>query len=94
MATRASGTFVIVNERGLHARAASVFVTVASRFESTIEVEKDGRKVDGKSILGIVSLVGVRGAEIVVTAEGDDAEQAIDTLRELIAQGFAEGSTT
>ena len=90
---KASGTFVIINERGLHARAASVFVNVASRFDCVIEVEKDGRKVDGKSILGIVSLVGVRGSSINVTAVGDDAAEAMEALRKLVALGFDEEST-
>lgn len=89
---RASGTLVIVNERGLHARAASVFVSVASRFKCAIQVEKDGRAVDGKSILGIVSLVGVRGSEIKVTAEGEDADQAIEALRLLVTHGFDDRS--
>jgi phosphocarrier protein len=86
-----SGTFVIVNERGLHARAASTFVNLASQFESQIVVEKDGRQVDGKSILGIVSLVGLRGSEILVTAEGDDAAAALEALGQLVAHGFDEG---
>lgn len=90
---RSSGTFVIVNERGLHARAASVFVSVASRFESAIQVEKDGRSVDGKSILGIVSLVGIRGSEIAVTADGEDADEALEALRLLVTRGFDDRST-
>jgi len=90
---KVTGTFVIVNERGLHARAASSFVNVASRFSSTIEIEKDGRRVDGKSILGIVSLVGVRGSSINVTAVGDDAAEAMEALRKLVALGFDEEST-
>lgn len=90
MGSKAIGTFVIVNERGLHARAASLFVNVAGRFGCQIEVEKDGRRVDGKSILGIVSLVGVRGSQINVTAVGDDAQEALEALRQLVAQGFTE----
>lgn len=90
MAT-ARGSFLIVNERGLHARAASAFVTVSGRFASTIVVEKDGRSADGKSILGIVSLLGVRGSVIDVIAEGTDAKQAIDALGRLVASGFDEG---
>ena len=89
--SRVSGTFVIVNERGLHARAASHFVNVANRFESRIEVEKDGRSVDGRSILGIISLLGLRGSSIRVTAEGGDAEKALEALGELVAFGFEEG---
>lgn len=88
---RQSGTFVIVNERGLHARAASAFVNVASKYQCKIEVEKDGRRVDGRSILGIVSLVGIRGSEIEVTTEGDDAEEALQALQNLIEHGFDEG---
>ncbi len=90
--TTARGTFRIVNERGLHARAASAFVNVASRYASIVTVQKDGRTVDGKSILGIVSLLGVRGSEIEVSAEGDDAEEAVETLRVLVAHGFDEGA--
>jgi phosphocarrier protein HPr len=89
--SRQSGTFVIVNERGLHARAASVFVNVAGRYRSAIEVEKDGRCADGKSILGILSLVGVRGSKVVVSADGDDAAEALEALGRLIALGFDEG---
>lgn len=82
--------FTIVNERGLHARAASSFVNVASRFACAITVRKDGRSVDGKSILGIVSLLGVRGSQIVVTTVGDDAQEALDALKQLVAFGFEE----
>ncbi len=87
-----TATFVIINERGLHARAASTFVNVASKFSSQVEVEKDGRRVDGKSILGVVSLLGVRGSEIDVTIKGDDADQAIEELGRLVALGFDEGA--
>jgi len=90
--SKVSGTYVIVNERGLHARAASAFVNVASRYESRIEVEKDDRRVDGRSVLGIVSLLGVRGAEILVSADGDDAVEALAALETLIAAGFDEGA--
>lgn len=83
-----SAALTIVNERGLHARAASSFVAVASRFASAIEVEKGGRKVDGRSILGVLSLVGTRGSQIVVTADGDDAAEALAALGALAAAGF------
>lgn len=85
---KSSGKFIIINERGLHARAASSFVNVANRFTCRVEVQKDGRSVDGKSILGIVSLLGLRGTEIVVNTEGDDADEALEALRDLTARGF------
>ena len=87
-----SGTFTIVNELGLHARAAGTLVNVANRFASRVEVEKDGRRVDGKSILGIVSLLGLRGSQISVQIEGDDADEAFSALQELVALGFDEGA--
>ena len=93
MAT-ARGSFRIVNERGLHARTASAFVTVSGRFASNIVVEKDGRSADGKSILGILGLLGVRGSIIEVTAEGIDADAAIEALGQLVASGFDEGAST
>ena len=83
---------MIVNERGLHARAASAFVNVASRFECAVSVEKDGRTVDGRSVLGIVSLLGLRGSKINVEADGEDAEAAIEVLGRLVAHGFDEGA--
>ncbi len=85
-----TGKFIIINERGLHARAASSFVNVASRYTCQVEVQKDGRSVDGRSILGIVSLLGLRGSEIVVTTEGSDADEALVALRELTNRGFKE----
>lgn len=91
--SQVKGTFVIINERGLHARAASTFVNLTSQYSSRVDVEKDGRSVDGKSILGIVSLVGIRGSEINVTVEGDDAEELLEALRELVANGFDESSS-
>ena len=88
--TVAQDNLRIVNERGLHARAASAFVNVAGRFDSTVTVEKDGRTVDGKSILGIVSLLGTRGSDIHVTAEGSDAVATLSALNKLVAAGFDE----
>jgi phosphocarrier protein HPr len=90
--SKTTNTFVILNERGLHARAASAFVNLTSRYESRVEVEKDGRVVDGKSILGIVSLVGIRGSSINVTIDGSDAEELLEALGQLVASGFEEGA--
>lgn len=81
----------IVNKLGLHARAASKFVTVASRYESRITVVKDGREVSGKSIMGVMMLAAARGSRIDVSAEGGDAEAALDALEELVRDRFGEG---
>ncbi|MES1928329.1 phosphotransferase system, phosphocarrier protein HPr [Salinisphaera dokdonensis CL-ES53] len=83
--------FAIVNKLGLHARAASKFVTVASQYEADIRVEKDGREVSGKSIMGVMMLAAARGSRIDVSAEGNDAEAALDALEELVRDRFGEG---
>ena len=81
----------IINKLGLHARAASKFVTVASQYDADIRVSKDGREVSGKSIMGVMMLAAARGSRIDVTAEGDDAEAALDALDELVRDRFGEG---
>ena len=83
--------FAIVNKLGLHARAASKFVTVASQYEADIRVAKDGREVSGKSIRGVMMLAAARGSRIDVSAEGADAEAALDALEELVRDRFGEG---
>lgn len=80
----------IVNKLGLHARAASKFVTVASQFDSRITVTKDGREVSGKSIMGVMMLAAARGSAIHVHAEGNDADEALDALDALVADRFGE----
>jgi phosphocarrier protein HPr len=80
----------VINQLGLHARPAALFVKTASRFESDITVEKDGNKVSGKSIMGLMTLeVGV-GSSMRVTADGVDAEQALKELRHLVESKFFE----
>ncbi|ERJ20623.1 Phosphocarrier protein HPr [Salinisphaera shabanensis E1L3A] len=81
----------IINKLGLHARAASKFVTVASQYDADIRVSKDGREVSGKSIMGVMMLAAARGSRIEVTAEGNDAEAALDALDELVRDRFGEG---
>ena len=83
-------TFVIPNQLGLHARAATRFVQTTGRFRAEVQVEKDGLVVNGKSIMGILLLVAPRGARIVVRASGDDAEDAMRALAELIEMRFGE----
>ncbi len=82
--------FVIMNELGLHARAATRFVQTANRFSADIEVEKDGQKVNGKSIMGVLMLVAAKGTTITVRSCGEDAQKAMDALGALIRNKFDE----
>lgn len=82
--------FVIKNRLGLHARAAAQLVKTANRFRSDIQVEKEGTEVNGKSIMGILMLAAPQGSRICVTAGGDDAEEAMEALAQLIENGFGE----
>ncbi len=82
--------FTIINELGMHARAATRFVQVANRYRSDIDVEKDGQTVNGKSIMGVLMLVAAQGSVIRVRARGDDAEEAMNALAELINGKFGE----
>ena len=83
-------TFVIKNELGLHARAATRFVQTANRYRSDVEVEKDDQTVNGKSIMGVLMLVASRGTKIQVRVKGDDAAACIAALRELVEGRFGE----
>ena len=80
----------IRNRLGLHARAAARFVQAANRFRSRIQVTRDARTMDGKSILGILLLAASHGTLLVVSAEGDDEEQAVEALSRLVEGGFGE----
>jgi phosphocarrier protein len=80
----------LVNRLGLHARAAARFVDLAGRFRSSIVVVMGGIGVDGKSILGILTLAAPCGTELRLVADGDDAEVALEALTELVASGFGE----
>ncbi|MFA7465719.1 MAG: HPr family phosphocarrier protein [Syntrophales bacterium] len=83
-------SFQIKNELGIHARAAALLVQTSSKYRSRIVLEKDGIEVDGKSILGIMTLACPRGSVLSVTAEGDDAVEAIDDIGRLIENKFGE----
>ncbi len=83
-------TFLIVNSLGLHARAAAQLVQTANRYRSEIHVEKDGMQVNGKSIMGVLTLAAARGASINVQVDGEDAEPAMTALAKLIENGFGE----
>jgi phosphocarrier protein HPr len=80
----------IVNSLGMHARPAAQVVRLASTFKAAIELEHDGQTVNGKSIMGVMTLAAECGAVVRVRADGDDAEAAVVALLELIAKGFGE----
>jgi len=86
----AEGTFEIVNELGLHARAATKLVVLAGRFTSHIEVQKDGQSVNAKSVMGVLLLCGARGTRVTIVARGSDALEAVQAIGELIASRFGE----
>ena len=81
---------VVQNQVGLHARPATFFIQKANEFKSTIWVEKDERKVNAKSLLGVLSLGITKGTPIVVMADGNDEEEAVTELVDLIASNFTE----
>ncbi len=85
-----SAEIAIINKLGLHARAATKFVTLASSFNSTINVKRGSRCVNGKSIMGVMMLAAAKGSQIEVTADGEDEAQAIAQIQRLIAQRFGE----
>lgn len=81
---------VINNQVGLHARPATFFIQKANEFKSSIWIEKDERRVNAKSLLGVLSLGIVKGASIKIIADGADEAEAIATLSELIESDFSE----
>lgn len=80
----------ITNSVGLHARPATYFIQEANRYKSTISVKKDQRKVNAKSLLGVLSLGIIQGMEIELEAEGADENEAVEGLANLIENGFNE----
>jgi phosphocarrier protein HPr len=85
-----SKDLTIVNKLGIHARPAAMFVKLATRFKCDIFVEKDGEKVNGKSIMGLMMLAAGPGSRLRVHAEGQDASQAVSALEALVASKFNE----
>ncbi len=83
-------TFLIVNTLGLHARAAAQLVQAANRYRCEVHVEKDGIQVNGKSIMGVLTLAAAKGTHIAVSCEGEDAQDAMEALARLIEAGFGE----
>jgi phosphocarrier protein HPr len=80
----------IINKLGLHARAAAKFVSLASTFSSNIQVTKDGKTVNGKSIMGVMMLAASQNSQITVSAEGDDEKLAVEKIRHLVEDRFGE----
>ena len=81
---------IICNKLGLHARAAAKFVATASEFEAEIEVEKDGKRVNGKSIMGVMMLAASNGSTIKLIIDGSDANDAMTKLKALVLNRFGE----
>jgi len=80
----------ICNKLGLHARAAAKFVATASEFEAEIEIEKDNKRVNGKSIMGVMMLAASKGTEIKIFIDGNDAQEAMDKIKQLVLDRFGE----
>ena len=85
-----SRTVSVVNQLGMHARAAARFVQMAGRFRSRVLVSRQGREMDGKSIMGLLLLAAARGTVVTIAADGEDEQAAVDALAELVASGFGE----
>jgi phosphocarrier protein len=85
-----SCSVMVVNQLGMHARAAARFVHLATRFEAQIKVARDAREMDGKSIMGLLLLAAARGTSLTITAEGADETEAIAALSALVQSGFGE----
>lgn len=80
----------IKNKLGMHARAAVKFANLANRFNSSVKIEKDGNEIDGKSILGILTLAAVQGSQIILKVSGADEDRALKALIALINNKFQE----
>jgi phosphocarrier protein HPr len=83
---------VVRNRLGLHARAAARFVHAANTFRCRVTLSRDGRSMDGKSILGILLLAASQGTSLELGADGDDEDAAVSTLAALVESGFGEGA--
>ncbi len=86
----ATGTFEIINRLGLHARAASRLVQVASQFPCQVTVRRDEQVANAKSVMGVLLLCGAKGAKVTVEAEGQDADRAVVAIGKLIGDKFGE----
>jgi phosphocarrier protein HPr len=85
-----SQNVTVVNQLGMHARAAAKFVHLATRYEARVKVARERREMDGKSIMGILLLAAGRGSTITISAEGTDEQAAVAALVALVQSGFGE----
>ena len=85
-----SQSVTVVNQLGMHARAAAKFVHLATRYEAKVRVARDRREMDGKSIMGILLLAAARGQTITISADGSDEHDAVNALVALVQSGFGE----
>lgn len=83
-------TTTIPNKLGMHARASAKFVNLAATFDSIVTLEKNGQRVNGKSIMGIMMLAAAKGQQIIICAEGPDEDQSVEQLSELVNNYFGE----
>lgn len=86
-------TVIVSNTQGLHARPADLLVRLANQFDATVMIGRGGEMVDCKSILSLLTLGAAPGTELSLTAEGDDAENAIDSIEQFFLRGFDEPSS-
>jgi phosphocarrier protein HPr len=85
-----SRAVTVVNQLGMHARAAAKFVHLAARYQAHVKVTRDQREIDGKSIMGILLLAAARGSTITISADGTDEQAAVEALAALVQSGFGE----
>jgi|SRR5581483_2649243 len=82
--------FIVLNKQGIHARPAAQFVKIANRFSCNILVEKDGEKINGKSIMGLMMLAAGPGSKLTVYCDGEDCQEALNAIEALIKRKFDE----
>ena len=92
--TNVKNIVTVQNPQGLHMRPAYMFAETAARFESKIELEKGSVRIDGKSVLSILTLGAAQGTEVSIEATGNDAQNAVDTLSNLVISGFETSEDT
>jgi len=87
---RFNAVVTVGNRNGLHARPAAMFVKISSRYRAEVWVEKDGERVNGKSIMGLMMLAAGKGSKLMVITEGADAEKALSEIKNLVETQFGE----